>query len=72
MKRQKRDRSDLAFSRGYQSGYSGGSRDKCPYETGFIRHQWLSGWREGREDRWSGFNPAACAQKVSNMHSSYY
>ncbi|WP_096085962.1 ribosome modulation factor [Agaribacterium haliotis] len=72
MKRQKRDRSELAMSRGYQVGFSGSSREKCPYEQGSIRYQWLSGWRQGREDRWDGYNRAACAQKLSNMHGAYF
>ena len=72
MKRQKRDRSDLALSRGYQAGFEGLSKEKCPFGTGEIRHQWLAGWREGREDHWNGFNGAACAQRVANLHSSYY
>lgn len=72
MKRQKRNRCDAALSRGYQTGFAGGSRDKCPYDTGETRHQWLSGWREGRGDRWSGYNIAASVQKISSLHSGTY
>ncbi len=72
MKRQKRNRSDIAISRGYQAGFSGQSRDKCPFDTGEPRHHWLSGWREGREDRWNGYNVAASVQKMSAMqHASH-
>ena len=71
MKRQKRSRSDVAISRGYQAGYSGLSRDKCPYETGDPRHQWLSGWREGREDHWNGYNTAASVQKISFLQTAH-
>ncbi len=72
MKRQKRNRSEIALTRGYQAGFTGLSRDKCPFDTGEIRHQWLSGWREGREDRWNGYNTAASVQKMSNMQVAHY
>jgi len=68
MKRQKRNRSEVAIVRGYQAGYAGGSRDRCPFESGESRHQWLSGWREGREDKWNGFNMAASVQKMSQLN----
>ena len=67
MKRQKRDRSDIAVGRGYQAGFAGTSKDKCPFEMGEPRHQWIAGWREGREDRWSGYNTLASVHKVSTM-----
>lgn len=67
MKRQKRNRNDITMTRGYNAGFSGLSKDRCPYATGELRHQWMSGWREGREDLWSGYNVATCIQKVSNF-----
>jgi len=69
MKRQKRNRSEVAVGRGYQAGYSGTSRDKCPFGAGEIRHQWLSGWREGREDRWNGYNVSASMQKLNSLQA---
>ena len=69
MKRQKRDRSEQAVSKGYQAGYSGTSRDRCPFDTGDVRHQWISGWREGREDRWNGYNITASVQKLNSLHA---
>lgn len=67
MKSQKRNHADRAYGKGYQAGISGRSRDLCPHEGGVARHEWISGWREGREDHWSGFNRAAQAQKLSNF-----
>ncbi len=67
MKRQKRNGTDRALSRGYQAGIAGKSRTLCPHEAGEARHLWISGWREGREDHWDGFNSLAQAQKLSNM-----
>ena len=54
MKRQKRDRTDRAFTKGYQTGVSGRSKDICPHEEPQLRQSWLSGWREGRTDNWEG------------------
>ena len=65
MKRQKRNLVDRAFGKGYQAGVMGRSRSQCPHEMGAARQEWLSGWREGREDHWNGFNRAATAQKMS-------
>lgn len=54
MKRQKRDRSERAYSRGYQAGLQDRSRDACPFaeteET--LRQAWLNGWREGKDMTW--------------------
>ncbi len=71
MKRQKRNRSDVAVVRGYQAGYAGNSKDKCPFEAREIRHQWLSGWREGREDKWNGYNTVASVQKMSQLQNHH-
>lgn len=67
MKTQKRSHIERAFSKGYQAGIDGRSRSICPHEAGDARQTWLSGWREGREDHWSGFGRAAFAQKLSSM-----
>lgn len=69
MKRQKRDQTERAFSRGYQAGIEGRSRSLCPHETGEVRQQWLNGWRESRIDQWDGFNRFAQAQRLSQIHS---
>lgn len=52
MKRHKRDRSDRAFSRGYQAGLDGRSREACPFLESNLRQQWLHGWRNAREHGW--------------------
>ncbi|ACR14554.1 ribosome modulation factor [Teredinibacter turnerae] len=67
MKRQKKNSSQRAFSRGYQAGVTGRSRSLCPHVTGDTRHDWLTGWREGREDHWNGFNTLAQAQKIQTF-----
>ncbi|WP_423895125.1 ribosome modulation factor [Candidatus Pelagadaptatus aseana] len=67
MKRQKRNQIERAFSKGYQVGIEGRSRNLCPHENATIRQNWINGWREGREDHWNGFNRAAQAQKMTNF-----
>ena len=67
MKRQKRNPADRAHTRGYSAGANGRSWSLCPFAGGAARQSWMAGWREGREDQWNGFNPKACAQKMSNF-----
>ena len=59
MKRHKRDKEIRAFDRGYQIGVSGKSKELCPYVDESTRHKWISGWRQGREDNWSGYTGVA-------------
>jgi ribosome modulation factor len=59
MRRQKRDKSDRAFTRGYQIGVNGKSKELCPYEDQASRQSWLGGWRKGREDQWDGYTGTA-------------
>jgi len=65
MKRKKRDSSARAFSRGYLAGIEGKSRSLCPHTSSEPRHDWLCGWREGREDHWNGYNAFSQAQKLN-------
>jgi ribosome modulation factor len=67
MKSQKRNQIERAFGKGYTAGIEGRSRSICPHENGNARQTWLTGWREGREDHWNGYNRAAQAQKLSNL-----
>ncbi len=67
MKRQKRNHIERAYGKGYQAGIDGRSRSLCPHESGLARQQWLTGWREAREDHWNGYNRFAQAQKLSNL-----
>ena len=67
MKRQKRNHSMRAYPRGYQAGVDGKSRSACPHESGEARQLWLAGWREGRQDHWSGLNTLAQVQKIVNL-----
>jgi len=59
MRRLKRNKPDRAFTRGYQAGIQGKSRDGCPYHSEESRHSWLTGWRQGREDNWDGLTGTA-------------
>ena len=54
MKRQKRDRQDRAYSKGYQAGVSGRSKEICPYQNTAEKSEWLGGWREAISDKQSG------------------
>ena len=54
MKRQKRDRQDRAFSRGYQAGLAGRSKEMCPYSNSEVKSEWLGGWREAITDKQQG------------------
>ena len=59
MRRQKRNKNQRAFIRGYQVGCHGKSKELCPFQAGETRQTWISGWRNGREDNWDGFTGAA-------------
>lgn len=65
MKRQKRDLSERAFQKGYRAGVSGKHKDTCPHETGDIRQQWLTGWREGKTDNWDGLTGVSGIHKMT-------
>lgn len=54
MRRQKRDKSERAFQRGYRAGLEGRNREICPHDQPDLRDRWLSGWRQGRQDDWDG------------------
>ena len=54
VKRVKRDKKDRAYSKGYYTGVNGRSRDICPHNNTSMRQFWLTGWRDGRADSWSG------------------
>lgn len=67
MKRSKRDMSQRAFERGYQTGINGRSSDTCPHSSGEQRMQWMSGWHEGRSDQWDGYTMATTLHKLSGF-----
>lgn len=54
MRRQKRNRSERAYQRGYLAGLDGRNRELCPHHQTPMRDQWLAGWREGRHADWDG------------------
>jgi ribosome modulation factor len=54
MKRQKRDKMERAFSRGYKAGLTGRPKDNCPYQATDAKMQWLGGWREAIDGRATG------------------
>ena len=54
MKTQKRNVQERAFNHGYKAAVVGKSIGTCPHEEISKRQNWMAGWREGREDHWSG------------------
>lgn len=55
MKTQKRDAIQRIFNHGYHAAIKGKSLSSCPYDQTTDKHfQWMSGWREGRQDHWDG------------------
>jgi ribosome modulation factor len=67
MRSQKRSPVEKAFTKGYQAAMSGKPWSSCPFESGKARTVWMNGWREGREDHWSGFDTHAQVQKLSSF-----
>ena len=59
MRRQKRQKENRAFARGYQNGVLGRSRELCPFHEDTAKQAWINGWRTGREDNWDGFRGTA-------------
>lgn len=67
MRRQKRDKSNRAYTRGYQAGVQGRSKSLCPYDEITTRQFWINGWRDGREDNWNGFVGVSGVHKIANL-----
>ena len=65
MKRQKRNKSDRAYIKGYQTGVFGRSKDMCPHESPRTRQSWLTGWREGRCDKRDGMTGISGVHRMS-------
>ena len=65
MKRVKREKITRVFSKGYQQGVHGRSQHQCPYEGSTTKQQWLAGWREGRQDFWSGLGHTTALKRAS-------
>ena len=70
MRRQKRQKSNRAFTRGYQCGVDGKSRDICPFHDEESRLAWVAGWRTGREDNWDGFVGTAGVSSAGAFRAS--
>ncbi|MCL6414623.1 ribosome modulation factor [Aestuariirhabdus sp. Z084] len=68
MKRQKRDKTERAFVKGYNTGVTGKSRDQCPHDALEMRQAWLTGWREGRSDNWDGLTGVSGVHRVADLH----
>ena len=64
MKRHKRNKISRAFTKGYQVGLYGKSKDLCPFQDLEYRQAWLGGWRSGREDNWDGMIGTAGVGRV--------
>ncbi|WP_369817828.1 ribosome modulation factor, partial [Alcanivorax sp. HI0007] len=67
MKRQKRNKDDRAYSRGYNAGLDGKSREECPFGTLSARTNWMGGWREGRTDFAQGMLGVSSIQNLKNI-----
>ena len=68
MRKHKRDTAHRAYIKGYQAGFNGRQRAACPFiESSINQINWLTGWREGREDKRLGYNEYTGQQKVANL-----
>ncbi|HAZ80205.1 MAG TPA: ribosome modulation factor [Porticoccaceae bacterium] len=68
MKKHKRDPEQRSYVKGYQAAIQGRSLSICPHqENTKTAFQWSRGWREGRQDGWSGFNRETCQKKATNL-----
>lgn len=67
MRSQKRSPIEKAFAKGYQAAMSGKSWAACPFDSGKARVVWMNGWREAREDHWSGYDTRSQVQKLSSF-----
>ena len=67
MRRQKRDKSERAYARGYMIGVARKSKELCPYGDLLTKQSWLGGWRQGREDQWDGYTgTAGISRNITN------
>ena len=69
MRRLKRDPMERAFQRGYQHGIHGKSRELCPFMQPAVRHAWMNGWREGRNDNWDGVVGSNAVHRLTTVAS---
>ncbi len=67
MRRQKRNVEQRAFNKGYQAGVSGKSKSLCPNTSANVQQFWMNGWREGREDNWSGLTGVSGIHKMPGI-----
>ncbi len=65
MRRQKRDKANRAYARGYKAGVEGRTKTLCPYSDITTRQSWLNGWRDGREDNWLGYTGVSGIHKLA-------
>ncbi|CAI8178173.1 MAG: Ribosome modulation factor [Marinobacterium sp. xm-d-530] len=68
MKRQKRERSNSLYKRGFTAGLEGKSQSDCPVSTTDLRSHWMTGWREGREAHWNGQSGVSAIQANPSYH----
>lgn len=67
MRRQKRDKTERAYTKGYRNGLSGRSKESCPHDELNQRQAWLTGWRKGWSDHVDGYTGVSGIQ-ASNQH----
>ena len=67
MRRQKRDRNERAFQKGYLAGMNGKSKEACPLDNGTLHQEWINGWREGRIDLREGRTGVRGVHRLAEM-----
>lgn len=68
MRKQKRNPSQRAFSKGYQVGFQGHSDELCPHpDTSQQAQGWKNGWEEGRNDYLMGYSVATSQQRLGSL-----
>lgn len=67
MKRHKRERDELLYSRGFNAGLTGRSQELCPYQNINLRQYWMAGWREGRSNQREGLHGVAALHLVPHL-----
>ena len=55
MKRQKRDKTERIYLKGFNAAISGKPKDSCPYQQNDYKAIWFNGYREGVSSKNDGY-----------------